>query len=138
MTATAERLGIPMGRRRDSMVSCLSPFSFFREPFADRDCGPDQANLRSGRSLRLEAVHLEGLIEWRHPARRGRGSTAQAAMGLLAGVHEETLGHRRERGRVSPAPGEILERVTTRERVSGVLGLPHVFVRIHDTCGVKG
>jgi hypothetical protein len=119
-------------------MSGLSPLFPFREQFASRDCGPDRADLMSGRSLRLEAVHLEGLIEWRHLARRGRGSTAQAAMGLLAGVHEETLGHRRERGRVSPAPGEILERVATRERVSGVLGLPHVFVRIHDTCGVKG
>lgn len=82
---------------------------------------------------RLELFGVEGLV-WCHPANGGARSPAEAgrfrAMGVVAGVPDLLLWHRcqayaleikAERGRLSPAQAQMLQRLTDAGVVTAVV-----------------
>jgi hypothetical protein len=86
--------------------------------------------------LRLEAVYLEGLIEWCGLADNGQTKGTRVTKLLVAARCNETTCHKGG-GCVNPSFGDVSDWLAPGERIRGVFGLRSVSARIHDICRVE-
>jgi hypothetical protein len=85
----------------------------------------------AGELLRLEAEHLEGLIEWYGLTDEYHTKRTRATKLLITDVWNN--GACLKRGRcVNPSFGDAIDWVTPRERGRRVLGLRGISPHIHD------
>ena len=82
--------------------------------------------------MRLEAVHLEGLVKWRSLVDDHCRRMARATKPLVAGVHDEDACHKWESKCVNPSLGHTLERVAPVGWGRDVLGFCRAPLHIRD------